>query len=76
MRNLIIAVVLFMPVFAAAQQNGKVLMIVNEAKSEDLELMLTKEVGTMKEILQQAGFEVVVSTGSSEGSPIASCSLE
>jgi putative intracellular protease/amidase len=68
MRNWMIAVAfaLFIPMFASAQQNGKVLMIVNEAKSEDLELMLTKEAGTMKEILQQTGFQVVVSTGSGQ----------
>ncbi len=68
MRNLIIAVAvaLFMPAFASAQQKGKVLMIVNEAKSEDLELMLTKEVGVMKDLLRKAGFEVVVSTGSNQ----------
>ncbi len=46
--------------FAAAEQ---VLMIVKE-NSEDLELMLTKEVGVMTEGLEKAGFEVVVATAS------------
>ncbi len=36
----------------AAQKMGKVL-IVNEGKSEDLELMLTKEVGVMKGLIQR-----------------------
>jgi putative intracellular protease/amidase len=52
--------------FAVAQQRGKVLMIVNEGKSADLELMLTKEDGVMKDLLQKAGFEVVVSTASNQ----------
>ena len=45
-------------------QKGKVLMILNEDKSADLELMLTKEVGVMKDMLQKAGFQVVVATAS------------
>jgi putative intracellular protease/amidase len=49
-----------------AQKMGKVLMIVNEAKSDDLELMLTKEVGVMKGLLQKAGYEVVVATASNQ----------
>ena len=68
MRNRIIAVVVafLMSVIASAQQKGKVLMIVNEAKSEDLELMLTKEVGVMKDLLRKSGFEVVTATGSGQ----------
>jgi putative intracellular protease/amidase len=46
------------------QQKGKILMIVNEDQSADLELMLTKEVGVMKDLLQKAGFQVVVATAS------------
>jgi len=52
--------------FGMAQQKGKVLMIVNEGKSADLQLMLTKEVGVMKDLLQRAGYEVVVSTASNK----------
>ena len=47
---------------AAARQGGKILMIVSEDESADLELMLTKEVGVMRTLLEQAGFEVVVAT--------------
>jgi len=61
-----VALTLVMFSFAVAQQRGKVLMIVNEGKSSDLELMLTKEVGVMKDLLQKAGFEVVVSTASNQ----------
>ncbi len=49
-----------------AKQGGKVLMIVNEAKSSDLELMLTKEVGVMSDLLKKAGYTVVVSTASNK----------
>jgi hypothetical protein len=59
-----VAVILMAPAIASAQQNGKVLMLLNEAPSVDLQLMLTKEVGVMKSLLQTAGFKVVVSTGS------------
>src|SRR5512136_1476266 len=46
------------------QQKDKVLMIVNEDKSANLELMLTKEVGVMKDMLLKAGYQVVVATRS------------
>lgn len=49
-----------------ARQRGKVLMIVSEARSSDLELMLAKEVGVMRSLLQEAGFEVVVATASKQ----------
>ena len=39
-------------------------MIVSESQSADLELMLAKEVGVMKDLLQKAGFQVLVGTGS------------
>ena len=51
--------------FAIAEQNHKVLMIVKD-NSEDAELMLTKEVGVMTDLLEQAGFEVVVATASGQ----------
>jgi putative intracellular protease/amidase len=59
-----------------AQQKGKVLMIVNEGKSEDLELMLTKEVGVMKGLLQKAGFEIVVATASNQPMAAGSAKLK
>lgn len=49
-----------------AGQNPKVLMIVKEDSSVDLELMLTKEVGVMTGLLEQAGFEVVVASASGQ----------
>jgi putative intracellular protease/amidase len=69
-----VALSLVMLSFACTQQRGKVLMLVNEAKSEDLELMLTKEVGVMKDLLQKAGFEVVVATASMQ--PLAAGSAK
>jgi putative intracellular protease/amidase len=66
MRNSITAVALALAMlsFVTAQQKGKVLMIVSEGESADLEMALTKEVGVMKSLLQEAGFDVVVSTAS------------
>jgi hypothetical protein len=52
--------------FVMAQPRPKILMIVNEAKSSDLELMLTKEVGVMTDLLHKRGFDVVVATGSNQ----------
>ena len=68
MRTWIPGVVLALAVSAPgmARQQGKVLMIVSEARSSDLELMLAKEVGVMRSLLQKAGFEVVVATASKQ----------
>jgi putative intracellular protease/amidase len=52
--------------YAWAEQTRKVLLVVNEQKSADLELMLTEEVGVMKEVLSQAGFKVVAATVSGQ----------
>ena len=65
-RIIVFALTLMVLCFVVAQEKGKVLMIVNEAQSEDLEFMLTKEVAVMKDLLQKSGFEVVVSTGSNK----------
>lgn len=66
MKRSVIAVALSLAVLsvAIAQQKGKVLMIVSEEQSANLELMLTKEVGVMKDLLQKAGYMVVVATAS------------
>lgn len=59
----------FLPPKEALGQTGqKVLMIPREGFSQDLDLMLTKEVGVMISMLKEAGFEVVVATRS--GMPI------
>ena len=52
--------------WARAGQARKVLMIVNEYKSADLELMLTKEVRVMRDLLMQSGFEVIAATVSGQ----------
>lgn len=49
---------------AEDDQTERVLMIVPEDGSADLELMLTEEVGVMKSLLEDAGFAVDVATGS------------
>jgi putative intracellular protease/amidase len=47
-----------------ASANGKVLLLLNEAQSGDLELMLTKEVGVMTDLLRRAGYDVVLTSSS------------
>jgi putative intracellular protease/amidase len=53
---------------ALGQTGSKVLLIPREGFSQDIDLMLTKEVGVMTSMLKEAGFEVVVATRS--GMPI------
>ncbi len=60
-----LAIVSVLSPFAIAEQNQKVLMIVKD-NSEDAELMLSKEVGVMTEMLEKAGFEVEVATASGQ----------
>lgn len=48
-----------------AEANQKILMILKD-HSEEAELMLTKEVGVMTEMLEKAGYEVVVATATGE----------
>lgn len=52
----------------AMADGAKVLLIIKhvEKESADLELMLTKEVGVMTDMLDQAGFEVVVASASGQ----------
>jgi putative intracellular protease/amidase len=57
-----------LPKEALGQTGPKVLMIVREGFSQDIDLMLSKEVGVMTSMLKDAGFEVVVATRS--GQPI------
>ncbi len=72
-RYLILAVLgaLLISVIPSAADGTKVLMIVKHDKEEsaDLELMLTKEVGVMTDLLERAGFEVEVASVS--GKPLA-----
>ena len=49
-----------------AEENAKVLLILPDGNSGDLELMLTDEVGVMTTSLEEAGFEVVVASSSGE----------
>jgi len=68
---IIVAILLSVVVCGAlahAEPGPKVLLIPREGYSYDLELMLTKEVGVMTRMLNEAGFEVVVAT--TTGRPI------
>jgi len=51
---------------AGAQNISKVLLIPREGESSNLDLMLTKEVGVMTDLLQRAGFKVVVANVSAQ----------
>lgn len=53
---------------AEAQSISQVLLIPREGESSNLDFMLAKEVGVMTELLQKAGFKVVVANVS--GQPI------
>jgi putative intracellular protease/amidase len=68
---IIVTILLSMAVCGAlahAESGSKVLLMPREGISNDIDLMLTKEVGVMTSMLKKAGFEVVVVTVS--GKPI------
>ena len=65
MKRLLIAMTIgtFMLSFAYAQSTPKVLLFMRNAqKSGDLEYMLKREVGVMKDTLERSGYKVVVAT--------------
>ena len=64
---LVLVVLLTLTSCGKEEETPKVLLFIRTG-SYDLELMLTEEVGVMKNLLEQSGFEVVVATVS--GKPI------
>jgi protease I len=63
MKRLLIAIVLCTYVLSYAESAPKVLLFMRNAKtSGDLELMLKKEVGVMKDTLEKSGYKVVIAT--------------
>lgn len=65
MKRLLIAILFGAFVFSCvhAQDSPKVLLFMRNAqKSDDLEYMLKKEVGVMKDTLEKSGYKVVVAT--------------
>jgi putative intracellular protease/amidase len=63
MKRLLIALVLCTYILSYAQNPPKVLLFMRNAQSSgDLEYMLKKEVGVMKDTLEKAGYKVVVAT--------------
>ena len=48
------------------QSSSQVLLIPREGNSDNIDLMLSKEVGMMKSMLEKAGFKVVVATVAGE----------
>jgi putative intracellular protease/amidase len=61
MKRLLIAVLLSVFPLAYANDTPKVLLFMRSG-SGDLEFMLKKEVGVMKDVLERSGFKVVVAT--------------
>jgi putative intracellular protease/amidase len=55
--------------FAEAQEKGKVLVILREGESQDLEFLFTEEVAVMRKKIEEAGYETVVASVS--GKPYA-----
>jgi putative intracellular protease/amidase len=63
MKRLLIAIVLCACILSYAQTPPKVLLFMRNAQSSgDLEYMLRKEVGVMKDALERSGYKVVVAT--------------
>jgi putative intracellular protease/amidase len=63
MKRLLIAMVVCFYVFSYAQNTPKVLLFMRNAQtSGDLEYMLKKEVGVMKDALEKSGYKVVIAT--------------
>jgi putative intracellular protease/amidase len=65
MKRLLIATIIstFVLSYAYAQNASKVLLFMRNAqKSGDLEYMLKKEAGVMKDILEKSGYKVIVAT--------------
>jgi putative intracellular protease/amidase len=63
MKRLLIAAVLSTITFAYANGTPKVLLFMRNAQSSgDLEYMLKKEVGVMKDTLEKSGYKVVIAT--------------
>ena len=69
---LLLSITLFV---SCGKDNSKVLLFITDG-SRDLELMLTKEVIVMKEILEQSNFEVVITTLSGEPISVDSVVIE
>jgi putative intracellular protease/amidase len=63
MKRLLIAIVLCIYVLSYAQNTPKVLLFMRNPKGvDDLEYMLKKEVGVMKDTLEKSGYKVVIAT--------------
>ncbi len=75
MKKLFILLLLAVFFIFCGKDNPKVLLFITDG-SRDLELMLTKEVVVMKEILEQSGFEVVIATLSAKPVSVDSLVIE
>jgi len=73
MKHLLILAVLITFVASCAENSPKVLLFIREG-SADLEYMLNKEVGVMKDTLERSGYRVVIATV--DGSSFAAGSIK
>ena len=62
MKRLLVAMALCTGVLSYAQNPPKVLLFMRNGQSGDLEYMLKKEVGVMKDTLERSGYKVVIAT--------------
>lgn len=62
MKHAVLLAVLFSTLVAGSQGAPKVLLLVRDQGSDQLEYMLVNEVGPMKKILRDAGFEVRIAS--------------
>ncbi len=72
---LIVTLIAVLPVAHAADTPDKVFMFIPDG-SRDLELMLTEEVGLMREMLEDAGFSVDIATTNNQTLTASTASLE
>ena len=75
MRQLCLLLLSATSLVSCAKDNPKVLLFITDG-SRDLELMLTKEVIVMNEMLEQSNFEVVITTLSGETVSVDSVVIE
>jgi putative intracellular protease/amidase len=63
---LIVFAMALAPTKAPTETNGNQVLLIANEQSDDMEFMLTKEVGVMVSMLEKAGFKVVVASASSQ----------
>jgi putative intracellular protease/amidase len=73
MKKFFLFILLGVILFSCSKESPKVLLFIKHGK-ENINYMLTKEVGTMRQILEKSGYKVVIATG--EGKIIKTDSIQ